>query len=120
MRLVHPVVWAAVDGDGSFASWRFGRVHPARGFKCARDLNTEVAQPEVRVEVQKDRCRLWDGCSRVRRVDNFRSRARVQDDGAFSEDAPEMVPGASPLRFRPRRGCLDWRMTTDARCEVEP
>jgi hypothetical protein len=33
-----------MDCDGSFASWRFGRVHLARSFKCARDLYTEVAQ----------------------------------------------------------------------------
>ena len=30
--------------DGSLAPWRFGRVHLARGFKCARDLDTKVAQ----------------------------------------------------------------------------
>ena len=35
----------AVDGDSSFAPpRRFGRVHLARRFKCAPDLNTEVAQ----------------------------------------------------------------------------
>jgi len=44
VRLVQPVVRAAVDGDGSLAPWRFGRVHLARGFKRARDLDTEVAQ----------------------------------------------------------------------------
>ena len=33
-----------MDGNGSFAPWRFGRVHLARSFKCARDLNTEVSQ----------------------------------------------------------------------------
>ena len=44
MRLVHAVVRAAVDGDGSLAPWRFGRVHLARSFKCACDLDTEVAQ----------------------------------------------------------------------------
>ena len=44
MRFVHAVVWAAVDGDGSLAPWRIGRVHLARSFKCARDLDTEVAQ----------------------------------------------------------------------------
>src|SRR4029453_2514440 len=32
------------DGDGSFALWRFGRVHLARSFKCARDLDAEVTQ----------------------------------------------------------------------------
>ena len=44
MRLVHAVVWAAVDGDRNLASRRFSRVHLARSFKCARDLDTEVAQ----------------------------------------------------------------------------
>src|SRR5205085_9532225 len=44
VRLVHAVVRAAVDGDGSLTPRRFGRVHLARGFKCARDLDTEVAQ----------------------------------------------------------------------------
>ncbi len=33
-----------MDGDGSLAPWRFGRVHFARRFKCARDLDAEVAQ----------------------------------------------------------------------------
>src|SRR6266566_2016625 len=44
VRLVHAIVRAAVDGDGSLAPLRFGRVHLARSFKCARDLDTEVAQ----------------------------------------------------------------------------
>src|SRR3981189_30789 len=44
VRLVHAIVRAAVDGDGSLSPLRFGRVHLARIFKCARDLDTEVAQ----------------------------------------------------------------------------
>lgn len=44
MRLVHAIVRAAVDGDGKLAPWRFGREHLARSFKCARDLDIEVAQ----------------------------------------------------------------------------
>ena len=44
VRLVHAVVRAAVDRDGSLARRRFGRVHLAASFKCARDLDTEVAQ----------------------------------------------------------------------------
>ena len=44
MRLVHAVVQAAVDRDGRLARRRFGRVHLAGSFKCARDLDTEVAQ----------------------------------------------------------------------------
>ena len=44
VRLVHAVVRAAVDRDGSLARRRFGRVHLAGSFKCARDLDTEVAQ----------------------------------------------------------------------------
>ena len=43
VRLVHAVVWAAVDGNGSLACGRFSRIHLARSFKCARDLDTEVA-----------------------------------------------------------------------------
>lgn len=30
--------------DGSFTPWRFGCVHLACCFKCARDFDTEVAQ----------------------------------------------------------------------------
>src|SRR5690349_10172834 len=44
VRLVHALVRAAVDGDGSFTPWRFGRIHLARSFKCARNLDAEVAQ----------------------------------------------------------------------------
>src|SRR5260221_10584450 len=44
VRLVHAIVRSTVDGDGSLAPLRFGRVHLARSFKCARDLDTEVAQ----------------------------------------------------------------------------
>jgi hypothetical protein len=33
-----------VDGYGSFAPWRFGRVHQARAFKAACDFDAEVAQ----------------------------------------------------------------------------
>jgi len=31
-----------MDSYGGFASWRFGRVHLARSFKCARHLDAEV------------------------------------------------------------------------------
>ena len=44
VRLVHAVVRAAVDRDGNFARRRFGRVYLAGSFKCARDLDSEVAQ----------------------------------------------------------------------------
>src|SRR5579864_5908398 len=44
VRLVHAIVRAAMDGDGSLAALRFGRIHLAGSFKCARDLDTEVAQ----------------------------------------------------------------------------
>ena len=44
VRLIHAVVWAAVDGNGSLTSGRFSRVHLARSFKCAPNLDTEVAQ----------------------------------------------------------------------------
>src|SRR5207244_3649245 len=48
----------SVHGDGSFAPWRFGRVHLARRFKCARDLDAEVAHYRrarlVRVVVDED------------------------------------------------------------------
>jgi hypothetical protein len=51
------MIRAAVDGDSSLAPWRFGRVHLARRFKCARDLDTELAQyrraPLCRVVVEK-------------------------------------------------------------------
>src|SRR5216683_7854302 len=58
VRLVHAVVRPAVDGDGSFAPRRFGRVHLARSFKCACDLDAEVAEYRrarlLRVAVEKD------------------------------------------------------------------
>jgi hypothetical protein len=44
VRLVHAIVRAAVDGNGSLTPLRFGRVYLARSFKSARDLDTEVAQ----------------------------------------------------------------------------
>jgi hypothetical protein len=44
VRLVHAVVRPAAGGYGSFARWCFGRIHLARGFKCARDLDAKVAQ----------------------------------------------------------------------------
>jgi len=47
-----------VDGDGSFAPWRFGRVHFARVFECACDLDAELAQYRparlLRVVVEED------------------------------------------------------------------
>jgi hypothetical protein len=58
VRLVHAIVRAVVDGDGSLAQSRFGRVHLARSFKCERDLDTEIAQyrraRRCRVVVQKN------------------------------------------------------------------
>src|SRR5919201_1056018 len=58
VRLIHAVVRPAVDGDGRFAAWRFGRVHVARSLKCARDLDAEVAQYRrarlLRVVVEED------------------------------------------------------------------
>ena len=44
VRLAHAIVEAAVDGYGSLAPSRFGRVYFARSFKCPCDLDTEVAQ----------------------------------------------------------------------------
>ncbi len=44
MHLVHAILRAAVEGDGSLAPLRFGRVHFTCSFKCASDLDTEVAQ----------------------------------------------------------------------------
>jgi hypothetical protein len=44
VRLIHAVVRAAENGDGSLAPGRFGRVHLPRSFKRARDLDTEVAK----------------------------------------------------------------------------
>src|SRR5258708_4114695 len=44
VRLVHAIVRAAVDGDGSLAPLRFSRAHLARSFKCTSDLDTEVAE----------------------------------------------------------------------------
>jgi hypothetical protein len=53
VRLVHAIVRAAVDDEGSLASC-FGRIHLARSFQCARDLDTEVAQ-YWRARL----CRVW-------------------------------------------------------------
>lgn len=44
MRLVQAIVPAVVDDDGSLSPWCLGRVHLARSFECAGDLDTEVAQ----------------------------------------------------------------------------
>jgi hypothetical protein len=44
VRLVHAIVRTAVDGDRSLAPLRFGLVYFACSFKCARDLDTEVAR----------------------------------------------------------------------------
>src|SRR5262249_55015206 len=33
-----------MDGDGGLTRWRFGHVHLARSFKCARDVDAEVTQ----------------------------------------------------------------------------
>ena len=44
VRLVHAILWAAVDRDNSLAPLRFGRLHLAPSFKRARGLDTEVAQ----------------------------------------------------------------------------
>ena len=38
------MVRAAVDANGNLAPWRFGQVHLTRSFKCAGDLDTEIAQ----------------------------------------------------------------------------
>ena len=58
VRLVHAVVRPAVDNNDSFAPWRFGCVHLTRSFKCARDLDAEVAQYRcaqlLRVVVEED------------------------------------------------------------------
>ena len=58
VRLVHAVVRPAVDGHSSFALRRFGRVHLARSFKGARDLDAEVAEYRrarlIRVVVEED------------------------------------------------------------------
>ena len=52
------VVRAAVDGDGNLAPLRFGRVHLARSFKCARDLDAEVTRYRraglLRVVIEKN------------------------------------------------------------------
>jgi hypothetical protein len=54
------MIRAAVDRDGGLARRRFGRVHLARGFECACDLDTEVAQDrraqQCRVMIQKNVC----------------------------------------------------------------
>ena len=44
VRLIQILVWPAVDGNGNFALRRFGCVDLTLSFKCARDLDTEVAE----------------------------------------------------------------------------
>ena len=60
MRLVHPIVRAAMDSDGSFTPLCFGRVFLARSFECASDLDADVANYRrarlSRVVVEKN---LW-------------------------------------------------------------
>src|SRR5262249_21775793 len=99
--LVHAVVRPAVDGNGRFAPWRFGRVHLARSFKCARDLDAEVAQY---------RC---TGLLRVV-VDEDIVAASPQPRLAANE-IPDLAQGRPPSRtnrarrdLSPHRGQLAW------------
>src|SRR5207247_591550 len=94
--LVHAVVRAAVDGDGSLAPWRFGRVYLARSFKCARDLDTEVAQYRR---------------ARLRRVVVEENVVAVSSQPWLAaNELPDLVQGRPPRRAdRARRGLAPHR-----------
>jgi len=76
------MVRAAVDGDRSLAPLRFGRVHLARSFKCARDLDTEVAQHRRR---------------RLRRVVVKKNVVAISPQAWLAaQELPDLVQGRPP------------------------
>src|SRR2546430_12963425 len=99
VRLVHAVVRPAVDGYGSLAPRRFGRVDLARGFKSAGDLDAEVAQYRR---------------ARLRRV-------MVEEDVVAVSPQPRLAADEVPdlaLRRPPRRPYLDRRVLAPHRGQL--
>ena len=84
--------------DGSLAPWRFGRVHLARGFKCARDLDTKVAQYR--------RARL------CRVVVEKNVVAISPQAGLAANDLPDLAQGRPPRRANRTRRDLAARRPT--------
>jgi hypothetical protein len=52
VRLIQAVVWAAVDGDGGLAPWRFGRVHFTRSFSHVLP-GTDHTNPSRNLQAKK-------------------------------------------------------------------
>src|SRR5215472_492146 len=101
VRLVDSVVRAAMNSDGGLARRRFSRVHLARSFKCARDLDTEVTE-------------YWRAGLRRVLVEENVVTVRPQPRLATNE-LPDLAQGRPPRRanrarrdLAPHRGQLAW------------
>ena len=89
---VHAVVRPPVDRDGSLARRRFGRIHFAGSFKCACDLDAEVAQYRraglLRVMVEEDVVAVGP------------------QTWLAADEGPDLAQGRSPRRANRARGDL--------------
>src|SRR5581483_3679922 len=91
VRFVHAIVRAAVDGDSSLSLLRFGCVHLARSFKCARDLDTEIARYR---------------CARLFRVVVEKNVVPMSSQAWLAaKELPDLVQGRPPRR--PNRARLN-------------
>ena len=50
-----------MDGNGSFAPWCFGRVHLARSFKCACDLDADTLLYRFEIDDPTAFTQPWKG-----------------------------------------------------------
>jgi len=88
-----------MDGDDGLARWRFGRVHLACSFKCARDLDTKVTE-------------YWR--AELRRVVVEENVVTVRPQPRLgTNELPDLAQGRPPRRanrarrdFAPHRGQL--------------
>ena len=101
MRFVQFVVRASMNGHGSLALRRFGGVHLACSFKCARDPDPEVTQDRrsrpCRVVVEKNVV------------------ATTPQAGLAADESPDLVKGRPPRRanrtghaLTPHRSQIAW------------
>src|SRR5215831_9652994 len=70
-------------GGGSFAPLRFGRVHLARSFNCAGDLDTEVAQYRRAVR--------WTSAVLIKDRPEIHFQRRVSDLEDFAFELAEAI-----------------------------
>src|SRR5262249_14774228 len=135
VRLTDAMVRAAVDGHGSLARLRFGRVHLARCCECARDLDTEFAQHRrgrsCRVVIEKNVVAIgpqaWLAANEL--PDLVQGRPPGRANGAPRDLAPHrgQLPGNNGLQDDRdghssivdqnlwRRPSRRWRYVPDAR-----